>query len=69
MPWQVICHIRDPLDHNCGTEVTGTYDTQALARWWAVNLLQRGSININQGQPDEYLLPSSSIMKVELKEI
>ncbi len=68
MAWHIHCYVRDPLTHSCEQKVIGPYDTQDLARWWAVNLAQRGSVTWNINQPDEQLIPISSIVRMDIKE-
>lgn len=68
MPWTIFCEVKDPHTYDRASIPVAEYATQNEARWWAVELMKRNAININQGEPEEYLLPTSSIMAIRIKE-
>ena len=74
MTWSLHCHLIMPESKAYGTvlneyvEVVGPYLSQNQARFWAVAFMERGSLSVNQGLPNEELLPASSVTKIEILE-
>ena len=63
--WQLWVVTSTPVQQR---HLVATYATQNLARWWAVAFAERGSVSLEQGTPNEQLIPMSHVWRFEIKE-
>jgi len=68
MPWSIHCIVNDPNTWGHTEMTLGSYESQNLARWWALAFIQKGSIIMHQGQPDETIVPIHWVSQLQIRE-